>query len=89
MSIACDPELQEWVKAIAARTSKGIYVHQATCKINPPEVGDIVVDKEMGWLVFLVHKVFEGYAWYGQDPQTVEGDPEDPCDEDFMKDISS
>jgi len=89
MTIKISQETRDRYNTIAARTTKGIYVHQAACASKPPKVGDIVVDASKSWLVFLVHKVDGGYFWYGQDPQTVEGDPEEPCDEEFMKDISS
>jgi len=89
MTIKISQEMIDRYNTIAARTSKGIYVHQAACFSNPPEVGNIVVDASKSWLVFMVQKVYRGYFWYGQDPQTVEGDPEDPCDEEFMEDISS
>lgn len=72
---------------ITARTSRGISIHQGLSS-SPVKVDTLKIAKGKSWLVFLCFVVLgRGYLWYGQDPDSVE--PEDPCDEDFMKEISS
>ena len=85
------PPLGTATMKVLEKSRQGIYVQQGV-SAEPVEIGDImsVWEKKRGetrrFKVFHVDMVDNFYWWYGE---LYTEEAEDPCDDDFMEEISS
>jgi len=74
----------DWLQKTEAITKKGISVEQGMSSA-PVREGSIVEKEGSKFRVYHVRLVDDYYFWHGA---PYEYSPEDPCDEDFMSDIT-